>query len=88
MIVQKQNTNLTVGYKDFRVRHQAIQQWITFLQANNSLYTGIDIDFDLLSKLSEDGSVKGQVNAAEEEKLRKETQNILTASRDTNTSPI
>eukprot|EP00957_Ditylum_brightwellii_P087703 6678792-Ditylum_brightwellii.AAC.1 len=35
MIVQKRNTNVTVGYKYFRVQCQAIQQWLTFLHANN-----------------------------------------------------
>eukprot|EP00957_Ditylum_brightwellii_P166623 12683316-Ditylum_brightwellii.AAC.1 len=35
-----------------------------------------------------DNSVKGQVNVVEEEELGQETQNILTAARDTNTSPI
>eukprot|EP00957_Ditylum_brightwellii_P039336 2975844-Ditylum_brightwellii.AAC.1 len=62
----------TIGYKgdvpnieqdiDFRVQHQAIQQWCTFLHATNPLYADINIDFDLLFQLPEDGSVKGEVN--------------------------
>eukprot|EP00957_Ditylum_brightwellii_P040238 3044762-Ditylum_brightwellii.AAC.1 len=47
-----------VGYKYFRVQCQAIQQWLTFLHANSPLYADINIDFDLLSQLPEDGSVK------------------------------
>eukprot|EP00957_Ditylum_brightwellii_P122208 9319371-Ditylum_brightwellii.AAC.1 len=35
MNVQKWNTNVAVRYKDFRVRCQAIHQWLTFLHANN-----------------------------------------------------
>eukprot|EP00957_Ditylum_brightwellii_P191576 14586099-Ditylum_brightwellii.AAC.1 len=61
MIVQKLSMNVTVGYIDFRVQHQAIQQWLTFLHANNPLYAGISTDFDLLSQLPEDSSVEGEV---------------------------
>eukprot|EP00957_Ditylum_brightwellii_P014999 1130618-Ditylum_brightwellii.AAC.1 len=55
-----------VGYKDFRVQRQAIQQWLTFLQANSLLYDDINIDFNLLLQLPEENSVKGQVNIMEE----------------------
>eukprot|EP00957_Ditylum_brightwellii_P210511 15365059-Ditylum_brightwellii.AAC.1 len=47
------------GYKEFRAQRQAIQQWLTFLQAKNPLYTDISIDVDLLSQLPEDNSVEG-----------------------------
>ena len=76
MIVRKQNTNVAVGYKDFRVRRQAIQQWLTFLHANNPLYADINIDFDLLSQLPEDGSVESEVNVIEEKELGQNAENI------------
>eukprot|EP00957_Ditylum_brightwellii_P180399 13742175-Ditylum_brightwellii.AAC.1 len=74
-----------VGYKDFRVHHQAIQQWLTFLQANNPLHTDINTDFGFLFKLTEDSSVESQVIVVEEEELGQDAQNISTAARDTNT---
>eukprot|EP00957_Ditylum_brightwellii_P193719 14751462-Ditylum_brightwellii.AAC.1 len=88
MIVQKQNTNVTVGYKDFRIRCQAIQQWLTFLHENNPLYAGINVNFDLLSQLPEDGGVEGEVNIVEEEELGQVAQNISTTAREMHVSPI
>ena len=88
MIVLKQNTNATVGYKDFRVQCQAIQQWLTFLHAINPLCANINIDFDLLSQLPEDGSVEGEVSVIKEEELGQNADNISAAARETNVSPI
>eukprot|EP00957_Ditylum_brightwellii_P073478 5583634-Ditylum_brightwellii.AAC.1 len=73
--------NVTVGYKDFRVQRQAIQQWLTFLHTNNPLQADINIDFNLLSQLPEDGSVKGEVNVVEEEELGHNAENISAATR-------
>eukprot|EP00957_Ditylum_brightwellii_P034710 2630999-Ditylum_brightwellii.AAC.1 len=87
MIVQK-NTNVTVGYKDFKVRCQAIQQWLTFFHAKNPLYDDINIDFDLLSQLPEDGSIKGEVNVVEEEELGQNEENISSATIETSVSLI
>eukprot|EP00957_Ditylum_brightwellii_P032334 2449382-Ditylum_brightwellii.AAC.1 len=77
-----------VGYKEFRVQHQGIQQWLTFLQSNNPLYADIKIDFNLLSQLPEDNGVRGQVNIVEEKELGHDAENSLTAAREMNISPI
>eukprot|EP00957_Ditylum_brightwellii_P071525 5437921-Ditylum_brightwellii.AAC.1 len=79
---------VTFEYKDFRVQHQAIQQWPTFLHTNNPLCAAINIDFDLLSQLPEDDSVEGQDNIVEEEELGQNAEHILAAARETNVSPI
>eukprot|EP00957_Ditylum_brightwellii_P017045 1285583-Ditylum_brightwellii.AAC.1 len=42
----------------------------------------------LIAHLSEDNSVKGQVNIMEEEELGQEAENILTVARETNISLI
>eukprot|EP00957_Ditylum_brightwellii_P055003 4169344-Ditylum_brightwellii.AAC.1 len=73
-----------VGYNDFRVRCQAIQQWLTFLHANNPLYTNININFNLLSQLPEDNIVEGEVNVVEEEEFGQNAENISAAARETN----
>eukprot|EP00957_Ditylum_brightwellii_P104846 7991336-Ditylum_brightwellii.AAC.1 len=73
-----------VGHKDFRVKCQVIQQWLTFLHANNPLYAGINIDFNLLSQLPEDISVEDEVNIVEGEELGQNAENISASARETN----
>eukprot|EP00957_Ditylum_brightwellii_P040944 3100302-Ditylum_brightwellii.AAC.1 len=65
-----------------------MHQWLNFLHANNPLYADINIDFDLLLQLPEDGSVKGEVNVIKEEELGQNAENIASAARETNVSPI
>ena len=45
------------GYKDFRVRRDAITQWLCFLKGHNNLYRHVVIDDDLLCTLPEDGDI-------------------------------
>eukprot|EP00957_Ditylum_brightwellii_P187119 14252098-Ditylum_brightwellii.AAC.1 len=77
-----------VGYKDFRIQCQVIQKLLTFLHASNPLCADINIDFNPLFQLPEDGSIKGEVNVVEEEELRQDAQNISVAAIETNVSPI
>eukprot|EP00957_Ditylum_brightwellii_P172738 13149728-Ditylum_brightwellii.AAC.1 len=54
----------------------------------NPLYADINIDFDLLSQLPKGSSVEGEVNVVGEEELGQDAQNISTAAREMNVSPI
>eukprot|EP00957_Ditylum_brightwellii_P067087 5092089-Ditylum_brightwellii.AAC.1 len=50
----------------------------------NPLYANINIDFNLLSQLPKDGSVKSEVNVIEEEEFGQNAENISAAARETN----
>eukprot|EP00957_Ditylum_brightwellii_P027092 2048000-Ditylum_brightwellii.AAC.1 len=71
-----------------RIHQFPIMIWLTLLHANNPLCADINIDFDLLSQLLEDGSVEGEVNIVEEEDLGQDAENISAVVRETNVSPI
>eukprot|EP00957_Ditylum_brightwellii_P006536 495217-Ditylum_brightwellii.AAC.1 len=75
MIVQKQNKNVTARYK--------------ILQSPMLNYTTVAyLSSSKQPTLPEDGSVKGEINAVEEEELGQDAHNISTAAREINVSPI
>jgi len=43
------------------VHHKAVLAWLKFLKANNPLYADIDIDWNALGKLPDDGDVSDQL---------------------------
>ncbi|KAJ6186071.1 hypothetical protein N7519_007372 [Penicillium mononematosum] len=47
--------------QDFRVRRQAVSQWLRFLQENHLGYRGIAVSWDRVQELPEDDSVLDQV---------------------------
>jgi hypothetical protein len=47
--------------QDFRVRRQAVSQWLRLLQGNHVGYRGIAVSWDRVQELPEDDSVLDQV---------------------------
>ena len=69
IIVRMKNQQNEEGFKDFRVRRNAILQWLYFLKAKNHLYRDLNIDLDAAQNLPVDGDISSQLNVLEEEEI-------------------
>ena len=62
-IVKKNSPLNTNGYKDFYIKWDNILRWLIFLKNNNPLYKDIEINYQVLCTLREDGNIYHDFNS-------------------------